>query len=88
MFVDSPVDSISGASKLPHGPCSASASLQALGKLSSGQQLVLSLRVKEVPMVTLQSKKATVSIAANIHVLSYLPVGTPESLFELNGVSG
>ncbi|XP_016056055.1 PREDICTED: BPI fold-containing family B member 3 [Miniopterus natalensis] len=59
---------------------------EALGKLSSGQQLVLSLRVKEVPMVTLQSKKATVSIAANIHVLSYLPVGTPESLFELNGV--
>lgn len=35
----------------------------------------------------LQKKKATVSIPANIHVLSYLPAGTPEALFELNGVS-
>ncbi|KAB1262520.1 BPI fold-containing family B member 3, partial [Camelus dromedarius] len=70
----------------PHAPCSAPASLQGLRKLPPGQQLLLSLRVKEAPMVTLQNKKATVSIPADIHVLSYLPKGTPEALFELNGV--
>ncbi|XP_019501240.1 PREDICTED: BPI fold-containing family B member 3 [Hipposideros armiger] len=59
---------------------------EVLVKLPPGQQLLLSLRVKEVPTVTLQSKKATVSIPAVIHVLSYLPAGTPEALFELNGV--
>ncbi|XP_066242327.1 BPI fold-containing family B member 3 isoform X2 [Saccopteryx leptura] len=59
---------------------------EALGKLPPGQQLLLSLWVKEVPVVTLQNKKATVSIPVNIHVLSYLPAGTPEDLFELNGV--
>lgn len=60
---------------------------QALGKLPPGQKLLLSLQVKGAPVVTLQSKKATVSIPANIHVLSYLPKRTPEPLFELNGVS-
>ncbi|XP_010959164.2 BPI fold-containing family B member 3 [Camelus dromedarius] len=59
---------------------------EGLRKLPPGQQLLLSLRVKEAPMVTLQNKKATVSIPADIHVLSYLPKGTPEALFELNGV--
>ncbi|XP_016017698.2 BPI fold-containing family B member 3 [Rousettus aegyptiacus] len=59
---------------------------EALGKLPPDQQLLLSLRVKEAPTVMLQNKKATVSIPANIHVLSYLPTGTPEALFELNGV--
>ncbi|XP_008575523.1 PREDICTED: BPI fold-containing family B member 3 [Galeopterus variegatus] len=59
---------------------------EALGKLPPGQHLLLSLRVKEAPTVMLQNKKATVSIPANIHVLSYVPQGTPEALFELNGV--
>ncbi|XP_006860828.1 PREDICTED: BPI fold-containing family B member 3 [Chrysochloris asiatica] len=59
---------------------------EALGKLPPGQQLMLSLRVKEVPSVILQNKKATVSIPADIYVLSYVPKGTPEALFELNGV--
>ncbi|XP_074174122.1 BPI fold-containing family B member 3 [Rhinolophus sinicus] len=59
---------------------------EALVKLPPDQQLLLSLRVKEAPTVMLQNKKATVSIPANIHVLSYLPAGTPEALFELNGV--
>uniref|UniRef100_A0A671ELC0 BPI fold-containing family B member 3 n=2 Tax=Rhinolophus ferrumequinum TaxID=59479 RepID=A0A671ELC0_RHIFE len=59
---------------------------EALAKLPPDQQLLLSLRVKEAPTVMLQNKKATVSIPANIHVLSYLPAGTPEALFELNGV--
>ena len=38
-------------------------------------------------MVTLQDKKATVSVPANIHVLSYLPKGTREAFFQLNRVS-
>ncbi|XP_012659568.1 BPI fold-containing family B member 3 [Otolemur garnettii] len=59
---------------------------EALGRLPPGQHLVLLLRVKEAPSVTLQNKKATVSIPANIHVLPYVPQGTPEALFELNGV--
>uniref|UniRef100_A0A8D1DB92 BPI fold-containing family B member 3 n=1 Tax=Sus scrofa TaxID=9823 RepID=A0A8D1DB92_PIG len=59
---------------------------EALRKLPPGQQLLLSLRVKEAPAVTLQNKKATVSIPADIHVLFYLPKRTPEALFELNGV--
>ncbi|XP_062933815.1 BPI fold-containing family B member 3 [Cynocephalus volans] len=59
---------------------------EALGKLPPGQHLLLSLRVKKAPTVMLQNKKATVSIPANIHVLSYVPQGTPEALFELNGV--
>ncbi|XP_058418119.1 BPI fold-containing family B member 3 [Diceros bicornis minor] len=59
---------------------------EALGRLPAGQPLLLSLRVKEAPTVTLQKKKATVSIAANIHVLSYPPKRAPEALFELNGV--
>uniref|UniRef100_A0A8D1RFP6 BPI fold-containing family B member 3 n=1 Tax=Sus scrofa TaxID=9823 RepID=A0A8D1RFP6_PIG len=59
---------------------------EALRKLPPGQQLLLSLRVKEAPAVTLQNKKATVSIPADIHVLFYLRKGTPEALFELNGV--
>lgn len=67
---------------------SASASLQVLGKWPPGQQLLLRLQVKEAPSVTLQKKKATVSITANIHVLPHLPAGTPEALLELNGVSG
>ncbi|XP_007932912.1 BPI fold-containing family B member 3 [Orycteropus afer afer] len=58
----------------------------ALGKLPPYEHLLLSLRVKEAPTVTLQSKKATVSITAAIHVLSYAPKGTPEALFDLNGV--
>uniref|UniRef100_A0A287ADQ5 BPI fold-containing family B member 3 n=1 Tax=Sus scrofa TaxID=9823 RepID=A0A287ADQ5_PIG len=58
---------------------------EALRKLPPGQQLLLSLRVKEAPAVTLQNKKATVSIPADIHVLFYLRKG-PEALFELNGV--
>lgn len=52
------------------------------------QHLLLSLRVKEAPTVTLNNKKALVSLLANIHVLFYVPQGTPESLFELNSVSG
>lgn len=67
---------------------SAPASLQALGKLPPGKLLLLSLRVTQAPTVTLQNKKAMVSIAADIHVLSYPPKGTPEALFKLNGVSG
>ncbi|XP_039720013.1 BPI fold-containing family B member 3 isoform X1 [Pteropus medius] len=59
---------------------------EALGKLPPDQQLLLSLRVKEAPTVMLQNKKAIVSIPANIHVLSYRPAGTPEALFELNGI--
>ncbi|XP_036101755.1 BPI fold-containing family B member 3 [Molossus molossus] len=59
---------------------------EVLGKLPPGQQLLLSLWVKEAPTVTLQSKKATVSIPATIHVLNSLPAGTPEILFELNGI--
>uniref|UniRef100_A0A8C9KES1 BPI fold-containing family B member 3 n=1 Tax=Panthera tigris altaica TaxID=74533 RepID=A0A8C9KES1_PANTA len=57
---------------------------EALGKLPPGQQLLLLIRVKEAASVTLQNKKATVSIPANIRVLSYRPKGTPEALFELN----
>ncbi|KAI5770237.1 BPIFB3 [Gulo gulo luscus] len=59
---------------------------EALGKLPPGQQLLLSMRVKEAPSVTLQKGKAIISIPANIHVLSYHPKGTPEALFELNAV--
>ncbi|ELK27157.1 Long palate, lung and nasal epithelium carcinoma-associated protein 3 [Myotis davidii] len=57
-----------------------------LGKVPPGQQLLLRLQVKEAPAVTLQKKKATVSIAANIHVLPHRPAGTPAALLELNGV--
>nr|XP_011764689.1 BPI fold-containing family B member 3 [Macaca nemestrina] len=59
---------------------------EALGKLPLHQHLLLSLRVKEAPTVTLNNKKALVSLLANIHVLFYVPQGTPESLFELNSV--
>uniref|UniRef100_A0A2K5HBI2 BPI fold-containing family B member 3 n=1 Tax=Colobus angolensis palliatus TaxID=336983 RepID=A0A2K5HBI2_COLAP len=59
---------------------------EALGKLPLHQHLLLSLRVKEAPTVTLNNKKALVSLPANIHVLFYVPQGTPESLFELNSV--
>uniref|UniRef100_A0A8C0QVB5 BPI fold-containing family B member 3 n=1 Tax=Canis lupus dingo TaxID=286419 RepID=A0A8C0QVB5_CANLU len=59
---------------------------EALGNLPPGQQLLLSMRVKEAPSVTLQNKKATISIPANIHVLSYHPKGTNKALFELNAV--
>ncbi|XP_024415025.1 BPI fold-containing family B member 3 isoform X2 [Desmodus rotundus] len=59
---------------------------EALGELPPGQQLLLSFWVKKAPTVTLQKKKATVSIPADIHVLSYLPAGTPEALLELTGV--
>uniref|UniRef100_A0A8C2W3G6 BPI fold-containing family B member 3 n=1 Tax=Chinchilla lanigera TaxID=34839 RepID=A0A8C2W3G6_CHILA len=59
---------------------------EALGKLPPGQHLLLSLRVKEVPTVTLQNKKASISIAATIHVLSPVPQGTPAALFQLNEV--
>ncbi|XP_032206852.1 BPI fold-containing family B member 3 [Mustela erminea] len=59
---------------------------EALGKLPPDQQLLLSMRVKEAPSVTLQKGKAIISIPANIHVLSYHPKGTPEALFELNAV--
>ncbi|ELW69552.1 Long palate, lung and nasal epithelium carcinoma-associated protein 3 [Tupaia chinensis] len=58
---------------------------EALGKLPPDQHLLLSLRVKEAPTITLQSKKATISILANIHVLSYNPQGTSEALFDLSG---
>ncbi|KAM6147837.1 BPI fold-containing family B member 3 [Erethizon dorsatum] len=59
---------------------------EALGRLPPGQHLLLSLRVKEVPTITLQKKKATVSIPATIHVLSSVPQGTPAALFQLNEV--
>ncbi|XP_061065803.1 BPI fold-containing family B member 3 [Eubalaena glacialis] len=59
---------------------------ETLRKLPPGQQLLLSLRVKEAPTVTLQDKKATVSIPANIHVLSYLPKGARGAFFQLNRV--
>ncbi|CAH6777048.1 BPI fold-containing family B member 3 [Phodopus roborovskii] len=60
---------------------------EALGKLPPGQHLLLSLRVTKAPMVTLQSKKATVSIPAAIHVLSSsVPQGSPVALFQMNGV--
>ncbi|XP_003814777.1 BPI fold-containing family B member 3 [Pan paniscus] len=59
---------------------------EALGKLPLHQQLLLFLRVREAPTVTLHNKKALVSLPANIHVLFYVPKGTPESLFELNSV--
>ncbi|XP_050662891.1 BPI fold-containing family B member 3 [Macaca thibetana thibetana] len=59
---------------------------EALGKLPLHQHLLLSLRVKEAPTVTLNNKKALVSLLANIHVLFYVPQGTPESLFKLNSV--
>ncbi|XP_048203409.1 BPI fold-containing family B member 3 [Perognathus longimembris pacificus] len=58
----------------------------ALGKLPPDRNLMLLLRVKEAPLVTLQSKKATVSIPAAIHVLASVPQGSPEALFQLNGV--
>ncbi|KAM4830167.1 BPI fold-containing family B member 3 [Urocitellus parryii] len=58
---------------------------EALGKLPPGQHLLLFLRVKEVPIVTLQNKKAAVSIPASIRVLFAIPGGSPEFLFELNG---
>lgn len=77
-----------GHLRCPHAPCSALASLQALRKLPPGQQLLLSLRVKEAPTVTLQNHKAMVSISTTIHVLSYFPQGAHEALFQLNGVSG
>ncbi|VTJ52741.1 Hypothetical predicted protein [Marmota monax] len=57
----------------------------ALGKLPPGQHLLLFLRVKDVPIVTLQNKKAAVSIPASIRVLFAVPGGSPEFLFELNG---
>ncbi|KAM5246096.1 BPI fold-containing family B member 3 [Ctenodactylus gundi] len=57
-----------------------------LGKLPPGQPLLLSLRVKEAPTVKLQSRKATISIPATIHVLSSVPRGTPSVLLRLNGV--
>ena len=72
---------------MPPCPWLCPASLQALRKLPPGQQLLLSLRVKEAPTVTLQSHKATVSIPTTIHVLSYFPQGAHEALFQLNGVS-
>ncbi|XP_074261483.1 BPI fold-containing family B member 3 [Saimiri boliviensis] len=59
---------------------------EALGKLPPHQHLLLSLRVKEAPVVTLHDKKALVFIPASIHVLFSVPQGTPESLFELDGV--
>ncbi|KAM6163390.1 BPI fold-containing family B member 3 [Rhynchocyon petersi] len=59
---------------------------EALGKLPPGRDLLISLRVKEAPTFMLQNKKATVSIAAAIHVQSFVSNGTPEALFELNGV--
>ncbi|XP_062058320.1 BPI fold-containing family B member 3 [Lepus europaeus] len=59
---------------------------EALGTLPLGQHLLLSLRVKELPTVTLQNKKATVTIPANIHVLASVRPGAPEALFELNVV--
>ncbi|MBW02826.1 BPI fold-containing family B member 3, partial [Eschrichtius robustus] len=59
---------------------------ETLRKLPPGQQLLLSLWVKEAPTVTLQDKKAMVSVPANIHVLSYLPKGTREAFFQLNRV--
>ncbi|KAM9059327.1 LOW QUALITY PROTEIN: BPI fold-containing family B member 3 [Megaptera novaeangliae] len=59
---------------------------ETLRKLPPGQQLLLSLRVKEAPTVTLQDKKTMVSVPANIHVLSYLPRGTREAFFQLNRV--
>lgn len=77
---------LSGASKLPRALLSASP--QVLGELPPGQQLLLRLQVKQAPAVSLQKKKAAVSIAANIRVLPRLPAGTPEALLELNGVSG
>lgn len=76
-----------GYLRCPHAPL-CSAPLQALGGLPPGQQLLLSFWVKKAPTVTLQNKKATVSIPADIHVLTYLPAGTPEALLELTGVSG
>ncbi|EGW00267.1 Long palate, lung and nasal epithelium carcinoma-associated protein 4 [Cricetulus griseus] len=59
---------------------------EVLGKLPPGQNLLLSLRVAKAPMVTLQNKKATVSIPATIHVLSSVPQGSPVALFQMNGV--
>ncbi|XP_004698281.1 BPI fold-containing family B member 3 [Echinops telfairi] len=59
---------------------------EALGMLPAGQHLLLSLRVKEAPSVSLQNKKATISIPAALHVQSYVPTGTPEALFELKVV--
>ncbi|XP_040837063.1 BPI fold-containing family B member 3 [Ochotona curzoniae] len=59
---------------------------EALGKWPSDQHLLLSLRVKELPTVTLQKKKATITIPASIRVLASAPPGTPETLFELNTV--
>ncbi|XP_049635258.1 BPI fold-containing family B member 3 [Suncus etruscus] len=58
----------------------------ALGKLPPGQKLLLSLRVKEAPTVTLQNKKATVTIPAKIHLQALQANGTPEALFDLSGV--
>ncbi|MBZ3883664.1 BPI fold-containing family B member 3 [Sciurus carolinensis] len=59
---------------------------EALGTLPPGQHLLLFLRVKDAPGVTLQSKKATVSIPASIRVLFSVPGGTPEPLCQLNAV--
>ncbi|TKC42639.1 hypothetical protein EI555_004949, partial [Monodon monoceros] len=54
--------------------------------LTTTELAALVPEVKEAPTVTLQGKKATVSIPANIHVLSYLPKGTYEAFFQLSGV--
>ncbi|XP_075849470.1 BPI fold-containing family B member 3 [Microcebus murinus] len=59
---------------------------EALGRLPPGQGLQLSLRAKGAPTVTLQNHKASVSIPADIHVLPYVPQGTPKALFKLDGV--
>lgn len=75
------------AAKLSSCPLPCPISLQALGKWPSDQHLLLSLRVKELPTVTLQKKKATITIPASIRVLASAPPGTPETLFELNTVS-
>ncbi|KAK2109834.1 hypothetical protein P7K49_009580 [Saguinus oedipus] len=74
-----------GAAGLLQSPMWLQILWHALGKLPPHQHLLLSLRVKEAPMVTLHDKKALVSIPASIHVLFCVPQGTPESLFELDG---
>ncbi|XP_004687026.1 PREDICTED: BPI fold-containing family B member 3 [Condylura cristata] len=59
---------------------------ESLGRLTPGKNLLLSLRVKEAPTITLQNKKATVSIPATIRVQSYQEKEAPEELFDLSGV--
>ncbi|XP_038606544.1 BPI fold-containing family B member 3 [Tachyglossus aculeatus] len=62
----------------------ASAIPEALGNLPPDQKLLLTLRVKKSPEVTLEKDKATVSIPVSIEVLAGSQFEVAESLFVLD----